>query len=402
MIATKIGFFGIIICRMKKQKLYLITLLLLTATVIRFLFVPLLAQEGVFQIVAIGIILVTGAFFLLRKSAQLIEETTEVLSERTSLAGGLLQSLGTAFPDMILGVVAAIVSLQLRSSDTARAIEYAIIAASTTFGSNIYNIAHACWCMYRQNKANKLGISLTMVPGVPKLGTVLPFKQHKSLPVVGELDSAIKILLSLTLLTSAVAVCMVLFGKTRISGFPIDEDLYQLIQPIGVVILAIAGWILYHFRKTHRGESIMEETALEQKYYRSQSNLVIFFHLLLAGIIILFTAESMVHAVQVLSEITGIPPVIAGALSGIIGCLGEILVIHNYTIHPHGRMGDALIGVGMDNIVTTAGAAIVAIMGGIFLGGSSLIVIFVLILAFNTLLLTMISQMKDYLYTQRK
>jgi len=75
-----------------------------------------------------------GAFFLLRSSAKIIEETTEVLSERTQLAGGLLQSLGTAFPDMILGIVAALVSVSLRSTDYSRAINYAIIAASTTFG----------------------------------------------------------------------------------------------------------------------------------------------------------------------------------------------------------------------------------------------------------------------------
>jgi len=73
-----------------------------------------------------------------------------------------------------------------------------------------------------------------------------------------------------------------------------------------------------------------------------------------------------------------------------------MLVIHNYTVNPKGRIGDALIGVGMDNIVTTAGAAIVAIMGGIFLGGSSLIVIFVLILGMNTVLIGQVSQMKNY------
>ena len=84
----------------------------------------------------------------------------------------------------------------------------------------------------------------------------------------------------------------------------------------------------------------------------------------------------MIHAIEALSYLFHIPPVITGVFAGLIGCLGEILVIHNYTVNPKGRIGDALIGVGMDNIVTTLGAAIVAMMGGIFLGGSSLIVIF--------------------------
>ena len=49
----------------------------------------------------------------------------------------------------------------------------------------------------------------------------------------------------------------------------------------------------------------------------------------------------------------------------------------------------------MDNIVTTLGASIVAIMGGIFLGSSALILIFVIILASNTILISQISRMKN-------
>ena len=56
----------------------------------------------------------------------------------------------------------------------------------------------------------------------------------------------------------------------------------------------------------------------------------------------------------------------------------------------------------MDNIVTTAGAAIVAMMGGIFLGGSSLIVIFVLILGMNTVLIGQVSLMKNYFLQKSK
>ncbi|MEK7521151.1 MAG: His/Gly/Thr/Pro-type tRNA ligase C-terminal domain-containing protein, partial [Patescibacteria group bacterium] len=34
-------------------------------------------------------------------------------------------------------------------------ITYAIIAASTTFGSNIFNVGYTSWCLFRQNLANR-------------------------------------------------------------------------------------------------------------------------------------------------------------------------------------------------------------------------------------------------------
>ncbi len=153
------------------NKLYFFILLLGAASFVRFVLTPLLNNDSIIlRLGSLIIILIVGAFFLLRASAKIIEETTEVLSERTKIAGGLLQSLGTAFPDMILGIVAALVSVSLRSTDYPRAINYAIIAASTTFGSNIYNIAHAAWCMYRQNKANSENTSVSMFPGILGVG----------------------------------------------------------------------------------------------------------------------------------------------------------------------------------------------------------------------------------------
>jgi len=382
---------------MKMKKLYFFIVLLSIAGFVRFVLVPLLSNQNLFfQIGSIVVILMVGAFYLLRHSAKIIEETTEVLSERTKLAGGLLQSLGTAFPDMILGIVAALVSVSLRESDYPRAITYAIIAASTTFGSNIYNIGHAAWCMYRQNKANTNSTTVFMFPGIHAGGMVTPFSKHAIKPHLGELDTAIQILIALTLLTSTVAVSMVLFGRVSVDELHLTEDLYQLIRPIGSIIFLLSGFILYFFRKTQRKESAMSDVVEENKFYRKESTRLILFHLLLSGAIILFAAESMIRAIETLSHIAHISPVIAGTLAGLIGCLGEMLVIHNYTVNPKGRIGDALIGVGMDNIVTTAGAAIVAMMGGIFLGGSSLIVIFVLILGMNTILIGQVSQLKNY------
>ena len=228
-----------------------------------------------------------------------------------------------------------------------------------------------------------------------------PFDKHLIKPHLSEFDTAIKTLIALTLLTLTVAISMVLFGKVQGQELQLSEDLYQLIRPIGIVIFLLSGAILYLFRKTQRKESAINEIAEAEHFYRQKSTGIILFHLLLSGVIILLTAESMIRSIEALSHITHIPPVITGAFAGLIGCLGEILVIHNYSINPKGRIGDALVGVGMDNIVTTAGAAIVAMMGGIFLGGSSIIVIFVLILGMNTVLIGQVSLMKNY-FLQKK
>ena len=84
---------------MKVNKLFFFVLLLGTASFARFVLTPLLNNDNtIIQLGSLIIILIIGAFFLLRASAKIIEETTEVLSERTKIAGGLLQSLGTAFP----------------------------------------------------------------------------------------------------------------------------------------------------------------------------------------------------------------------------------------------------------------------------------------------------------------
>jgi len=171
-----------------------------------------------------------------------------------------------------------------------------------------------------------------------------------------------------------------------------------------VYYLLAAGWssvISKYGTEEAKGE-ILPRIAKAEHFYRNKSTVLILFHLLLSGAIILFTAESMIHAIEALSYLFHIPPVITGVFAGLIGCLGEILVIHNYTVNPKGRIGDALIGVGMDNIVTTLGAAIVAMMGGIFLGGSSLIVIFVLILGMNTFLIGQVSEMKNYFILEKE
>ncbi|OGZ78800.1 MAG: hypothetical protein A2358_04405 [Candidatus Staskawiczbacteria bacterium RIFOXYB1_FULL_37_44] len=347
------------------------------------------------RIISIIIILLFGALFVLKGTAKIIEETTGVLSHKTKLAGGLLQSLGTAFPDMILGIVAALISLRLINTDYAMAINYAIIAAATTFGSNIYNIGHAVWCVFRQNLSNKNGKRILMFPYIKNLGMVTPIKDHKIKPNLKEFDTSIDILNVLTLLTATVAVSMVLFGRISDAPSGIEGDLYQLIRPVGLVILILCVFAMFYFRKSEKVEERLAEDE-EENYYSKKSNFTILAHLFFSGIAILFAAETMVHAVKVFSDLTGLPFVMTGVFAGIIGCLGEMIVIHNFTINPKGRLGDAIVGVSMDNIVTTMGASIVAIMGGIFLGGNALILIFIIILALNTMLIWQISKLKNY------
>ena len=382
-----------------QNRLLFLMILLLSAIILRFGLLMFLAEgnSDLIRILAIIGILGIGAVFTLRGTAKIIEETTEVLHERTHLAGGLLQSFGTAFPDMVLGVVAAVISLSLRSTNLVMAINYAIIAAATTFGSNIYNILYATWAIGRQNLANRLNKNLLMFPYLKSSGSLKPMSEHQRKPQLAEIDTSISVSTALTVLTGIVAVSMVIFGQVKNAEFGITGDLYQLIRPVGVVVFVLALLILYYFRQSKHDTTETPETISEKKYYFKKSNLVIWIHLALAGLAILLAAESMVRAIEVFCTITGLPFVIAGVLAGVIGCLGEIIVVHNFSVNPNGRIGDAVVGVAMDNIVTIVGASMVAILGGIFLGGNALILIFVIILTANTVLIWQISKLKNYL-----
>ncbi|MFA7170447.1 MAG: hypothetical protein WC180_00485 [Candidatus Paceibacterota bacterium] len=383
-----------------KNQLLKIFSFLLLALVVRFFVVDriLLETDSLWmQAVAIGVIFAIGIGYIFRGTAKVIEETTDVLKDRTGLAGGFLQALGTAFPDMIIGVMAAIVSLQVRDSDYARAINLAIIAAASTFGSNIYNIIHAAWCVSRQNLANKIDKSVMMFPGFKSGGNVRPLREHTTKPSAVEIDNAISILTALTLLTAFVAVTMVLFGQVKDASLETSGELYQLIKPVGVVLFVLCAYILYYFRKNERPESLDKNVIKAKRYYSDLSTSRIWLDLLLSGAAILLTAEGMVRAIEIFSDLTNTPFVITGILAGLIGCFGEMMVVHNFSINPNGRISDAISGVAMDNIVTTLGASIVAIMGGIFLGGNALILIFIIILASNTVLVEQITKLRNKL-----
>lgn len=371
---------------MQNKKNLLITLVLMlgSALVLHFFLLPF--AHNIF--VAL-LILVLGIAYPLTKAAGIIEASTDILSKKTGLAAGLLQSLGTAFPDMILGVTAAIISLSLVKDNPDRAISFALIAAATTFGSNIYNIGHAAWCVYRQNRSDKLNKNILMFPYIEKLGILKPLAKHGRKPHIGEIDIAIRLLTILSILTATVALAMVAFGR-------VTPTLYQLIRPAGIILLMVTIWVIYSFRQKSGHIAEAEEAESESGLSSLPLNFT-WIALIVAGITIAFSAESMVKALEIGSDIAGIPYVISGAMAGIIGCLGEMIVIHNYSIHQNGRLGDAIVGVAMDNIVTIMGASIVAIIGGIFLGGTSLIVLFILILTLNSVLIEQISILKTTL-----
>jgi len=368
-----------------------IIFLLFLSVGLRFYIIKLLASENRLFVFLIILTIFSIGIYLIPQTARIIGETTGVLKNRTGLAGGFLQSLGTAFPDMVIGVVAAILSLQVIGQDYLKAINLAIIAASTTFGSNIYNILHAAWCIYRQNKADKLNRQVFMFPYIKNSGLVTPLAQHKLKPLIKEIDASLTILTFLSLLTASVALNMVIFGKVNQVPQGIKGDLYQLTKSIGFIILALSLAIIFIFRKSHH-----EKFEDENNGYNNFSNFRLWSLVGISGIIILFSAESIIEAVSKFSEITHFPYVLAGVITALIGCLGEMVVIHDFTVHPKGRITDALIGIAMDNIVTTMGAAFIAILGGIFLGSDALIIIFVMILFSNTLLMGQISQLKNF------
>jgi hypothetical protein len=198
-------------------------------------------------------------------------------------------------------------------------------------------------------------------------------------------------------LTAIVAIFMVVFGKVPTPPEGYNGDLYQLVAPAAFVIMLILLTILYRSRNSVR--EAVDEIDVQQSPnpFMKRSTIYIFGNLFFAGIIILLTAETMVMAIERTSHITGLPVIVTGVAAGLIGCLGEMVVVHNFSVHPQGRIGDAIVGVGMDNIVTILGATIVALMGGIFLGGNSLILIFVLIFALNSTLIWQVGKLKDWL-----
>ena len=333
------------------------------------------------------IILSLGIFALL-KIAKIIEETTSVLKDKIGLAGGLLQAIGTAFPDMIIGIVAAISAVNATTPE--EKLKFAILAAAATFGSNLYNVGHAAWCVWRQNRANELNKEIKMFIWFGE--DMKPMGEHDVVPRLGEIDNALTLLTTLSVLTFLASILMVVIGKQPPGTFGFKGgDLYQLNAAAGVLLILSALGVIWKFRK-NTSHAHDEEDNEFQKINSVWSTVA----LIVSGAAIYFTASAMVGAVEHFTEVAHFPIFIAGLLSGLIGCIGEIIVVHNFSVNPKGKIGDALVGVGMDNIMTLIGASIVAILGGVFLGGSEVIVIFCGVLFLNTLLILQIGKLKNH------
>ena len=333
------------------------------------------------------IILGLGITALL-KIAKIIEETTSVLKDKICLAGGLLQAIGTAFPDMIIGIVAAISAVNATTPE--EKLKFAILAAAATFGSNLYNVGHAAWCVWRQNRANDLNKEIKMFIWFGE--DMKPMGEHDVVPRLGEIDNALTLLTTLSVLTFLASILMVVIGKQPPGTLGFEGgDLYQLNAAAGILLILSALGVIWKFRKntSHAHEE-------EDNEFQKINSIWSFVALIVSGAAIYFTANAMVGAVEHFTEVAHFPIFIAGLLSGLIGCIGEIIVVHNFSVNPKGKIGDALVGVGMDNIMTLIGASIVAIMGGVFLGGSEVIVIFCGVLFLNTLLILQIGKLKNH------
>jgi Ca2+/Na+ antiporter len=339
-----------------------------------------------------GIIIGLGIVALLR-IAEIIEATTSVIKDKVGLAGGLLQAVGTAFPDMIIGIVAAISAVNATTPEDK--LKFAILAAAATFGSNIYNVGHAVWCVWRQNRANDLNKTIKMFITFGE--DIKPMAEHQMVPRLKEIDNATTLLTALTVLTFLASILMVVIGKQPAGTLGYQGgDLYQLNAVAGALLILAALGTIWKFRKntSHAHED-------EDNEFQKINPIWSFVCLVISGVAIYFSANAMVGAVEHFTEVVHFPIFIAGLLSGLIGCIGEIIVVHNFSVNPKGKIGDALVGVGMDNIMTLIGASIVAVMGGIFLGGSEVIIIFCGVLFLNTLLILQIGKLKNHYIDQK-
>jgi Ca2+/Na+ antiporter len=367
-----------------------LSLSIIVAAIITFLSNYFKYSKDTSILISIGflvVILGLGIFALL-KIANIIEETTTVLKDKIGLAGGLLQAIGTALPDMIIGIVAAISAVNAVNEE--EKLKFAILAAAATFGSNLYNVGHAAWCVWRQNRANDLNKEIKMFITFGE--DIKPMDQHTAVPKLQEIDNATTLLTALTVLTFLASILMVVVGKQPMGKFGFEGgDLYQLNAAAGVLLILAALGTIWKFRKntSHTHEE-------EDNEFQKINSIWSFVCLAISGVAIYFTANSMVGAVEHFTEVAHFPIFIAGLLAGLIGCIGEIIVVHNFSVNPKGKIGDALVGVGMDNIMTLIGASIVAIMGGIFLGGSEVIVIFCGVLFLNTILILQIGKLKNH------
>jgi len=349
---------------------------------------PILAFASIFAAFLVGMVCIL-------KTAPSIGLAAQALKGRTRLAPGLLQAVGTAVPDMVIGVLAAILSLKVLQSDPAKSIHLAMIAGSTTLASNIYNIAYAAWCLWRQNTADRLGRHVLMIPGWKNTGVLTPMSVKHRKPSKAEIDAGISLLTALSVVTALCALSLVIAGKNTGASVELSVDIYRLGRWPAVIILVLCAYLLFAFRKAH-GPSLSQTDSERVKI----ANWKVWLSLLAGGCVLVFSAQAVIAAILESATRASIPVTVAGSVAALIGCLGEMAVIHDFSVHPHGNVMDAVTGVAMDNFVTLIGACSIALLGGIYLGGAEAILIFVCILMANTLLIFQTSRLGN-IHTHR-
>ncbi len=333
-----------------------------------------------------------AGIYCIVKTAKTIGAVSQSLKYQTGIAAGVLQAIGTALPDMAIGILAAILSVREASGDYYRSIQYGMVAGSTTLGSNIYNILFASWCVWRQDKSDRVKREVLMFPLIKKWGRLTPLSQQELKPTLREISSSLTLLLILSAITALVAISVVFSGIIESSPELFQQDIYKFDKGMALFILMACLFLIYEFRKAQSSSNVKEKTNLEDT-----GNSVIrnWFFLLVATFILFISAYMVIEAITRISELTNIPIEVLGMATALVGCLGEMTVIYDFSIHQSGTIIDAITGVTMDNFFTIVGTCLIALIGGIYLGSSTAIIIFICIMLANTVLIVQTAKLKD-------
>lgn len=348
---------------------------------------PLIVFVSMFSAFLLGI-------YLLRETSKIIQNATAVLKDRTNIMGKLLQPSGAAFSNIIIGVVAAILSWMLTTSDPVKSVNLSILATTTIFGSFAYIIFFAVWCIYRQNVANRKGKIISVVPLTGIAGLIKPIKLHKTNPKMEDFDNIMQIIGYFSFIVSLVTLGIIGFGKIiRISlttGF--YEILLQLSKPFGIVILLVCLGIILKYNKNKPKKEIYDVDNI----YGTLPTSRMLMDLSISIVIITFAAEAIVRSISLFAQLTHTSYLIMGLITAFIACIGEISKIHNHTINPSGKIPESLVNIFINNIVAIMVVSFVTVLGGLFRGNITSLIIFMLILLANTLLTQQVHNLKNY------
>ncbi len=375
----------------KGHKFNLTVLFVLVTTVALLSFFLTQYKHFIWIYIALMLQLFVGIYCIV-KTSKIIGAVSQSLKYQTGIAAGVLQAIGTALPDMAIGILAAILSVSEVSGDYYRSVQYGIVAGSTTLGSNIYNILFASWCVWRQDKSNRLKREVLMFPPIKKWGKLTPLSQQELRPSLKEISSSLTLLLILSAITAFVAISVVFSGTIENSSELFQQDIYKFNKGMALFILMACLFFIYEFRKAQlrgNGKDKIDQEGTGSSMFRN------WFSLLVATVILFVSAYMVIEAITRISELTNIPIEVLGMATALVGCLGEMIVIYDFSVHQSGTIIDAITGVTMDNFLTIIGTCFIALIGGIYLGSSAAIIIFIFIMLANTVLIVQTAKLRD-------